>query len=658
MMQRLSVILFVVLILGVAHGLRVRQLEAQSLWYDEGVAYGHSQRDLFEMIPMLQNNVHVPAYFFALAVWEDVTGESVFSMRYLSVLFSVLSVALTFALGKRLYGTVAGIASAGFVALNAFSIHYAQEIRMYAMLAMIATASAWFFVGFVRAYARQQRVFTFALAFAVTNALGMYTHFSYALVMVAQGVMAVLWLLALLSGNMRLENPYRKPVHVVRPGFEPIYTVGTTIRALMIYVIANLITISAFYPWIEVALRQTGSVPNYATAVDLTAFLTLLQGWFAFGMTYETYQNGMAIVVYFLILFGLVLLPNRPRGEWWRMLLPVVWLVVSVGLYIYFDLWERYLRFLLPAQIAFALIMGRGMWILWHIKTRERRAPFRYLPRVAMIVAVGAFWYTLWTALAPLYNGTSYPLRRDDFKGLAEAISAQATPTDAVIVASQGVREVFGYYYRGLAPVFPLPSSGDLQRNVETIAGNAERVFAVYYGEREHDPDGVIERTLATQIYPIEGNWWRNGGMRYYRYARPLEALTRQTLDVTFGGVITLAEYGTTSTTYQAGELVFLELAWRAETVIPTRYKVFVQLLDANGVLVTQRDSEPQGNLFPTTDWQVGDTVIDHHALELPVTLASGAYTVIVGWYDPNSPQVRLPIEDDSYLTLMSITIR
>ncbi|MEL6526982.1 MAG: hypothetical protein AAFQ07_14855, partial [Chloroflexota bacterium] len=91
------------IILWLAAGVRLHNLGGQSLWYDEGVAFGHSQRTLAEMIPRLQNNVHVPAYFGSLAIYEDGVGSTEFGLRSYSVLWSLVSVAGVFALGKRLF---------------------------------------------------------------------------------------------------------------------------------------------------------------------------------------------------------------------------------------------------------------------------------------------------------------------------------------------------------------------------------------------------------------------------------------------------------------------------------------------------------------------------------------------------------------------------
>lgn len=131
----------VLAIILLASALRFHRLGEQSLWYDEGVAYAHSLRTLPELIPHLQRNVHVPAYFALLGWWQDLTGSSEFALRALSALFSVATVAWTYALGRRLVHPLAGLAAAALVALNSFSIYYAQEARMYAMLAAVAAAS-------------------------------------------------------------------------------------------------------------------------------------------------------------------------------------------------------------------------------------------------------------------------------------------------------------------------------------------------------------------------------------------------------------------------------------------------------------------------------------------------------------------------------------
>ena len=107
------------------------------------------------------------------------------------------------------------------------------------------------------------------------------------------------------------------------------------------------------------------------------------------------------------------------------MLLPVVWVFTLTGIYLSFDLYERYLRQLLPAQLAFALWMGRGVWVLWHLRpSRPERvtdSPLRYLAPVTALVVVFALSANLWRGLDPLYH---YPdFQRADYRAIAADIT-------------------------------------------------------------------------------------------------------------------------------------------------------------------------------------------------------------------------------------------
>jgi len=73
---------------------------------------------------------------------------------------------------------------------------------------------------------------------------------------------------------------------------------------------------------------------------------------------------------------------------------------------------------------------------------------------------------------------------------------------------------------------------------------------------------------------------------------------------------------------------------------------VFVHLLDAEGRIVAQHDSQPQDGAYPTSVWDAGEVVADEHVLDLPVDLPAGHYRLRVGWYLPGSGD-RLPVVGD-----------
>ena len=634
------------LIILMATAVRFHNLGTQSLWYDEGVAYTHALRTLPELVPLLQRNVHVPAYFGLLGLWEDVAGSSEFSLRALSAFFSILSVAWTYALGKRLFHPIAGLVAAALVALNTFSIYYGQEARMYAMLAAVASASMWVYVGFLNEISVRKRhasSLRYGIALGLLNGIGVYTHVVYALVMISQGVMAVIWLGAMLYAEIKADKRFDS-----RP----------TAKTLLAYVLANLLTIALFSPWLSVAISQVFSQPNISDTVPLEQVLRVLQGWFAFGNTFELSMGNMGFVVYFFLLFGLIWSePQRQKKwGWWHMLLPVIWVLVSVLLYLYLELTTRYVRFLLPTQLAFALWMGRGVWVLWTRKTRDQQSPIRFLPKVAAVFATAVFLLGLANGLNPLYTHPDF--QRDDIRGLSEQIEARLQEGDAVLVSAAGVEEILRYYYSASAPIYALPTSPDdteTAQAVQEIVNSHERIYAVFYGTDEQDPNGIVESTLNENAYEITEQWI--GDMRFAQYASPATFDDIQTIDLQFGDHITLQSYALNRDTLLAGDLLQLQLSWTVDDTPDTRYKVFLQLLNGDGALVAQRDSEPAGGLSLTTTWQPDSSVIDNHALAIPADLTEGDYSLILGLYDIDDPSARLMVNGESFFEVAKIHV-
>ncbi|GAB5494130.1 MAG: hypothetical protein Phog2KO_43450 [Phototrophicaceae bacterium] len=647
-------IILILLILLLATALRFYNLGGQSLWYDEGVAFGHSQRSLAEMIPRLQNNVHVPAYFGSLALYEDLVGYTEFALRSYSVLWSIIGIAGVYALGKRLFHPIAGLSSALLVALNGFSIYYAQETRMYAMLATVAVLSMLAFVKWAKLALQPYpdeathkpsmtvRLWQWGFAFALINVLGEYTHVSYALVMLVQGLMAIFLLINLLSRAVGGSIPY-----------------NVFLRALLIYTVVNIVSLLLFAPWILTAVSQISSQPNISDNMPLGEIIRIIQGWFAFGISFEEGIGGMSVVMYFFLLFGLLNNTDNRKVAWWTLLLPIVWVLVSVGAYLYLELYARYLRFLLPAQLGFALWMGRGAWVLWEIipRTTENRSGWQkqatlMLPKITAIVAILAFAWQQFTLLPALYTGEDYV--RDDYRTMVATIMDEAGEGDAIILSAPGIQEIFGYYYDDIVPIYTLPASDNIADDTQAIIDEHERIYVVLYGQAEQDPNQLVEATLNQNAFPITGEWV--GDVRFERYASPASFDTAETVNIQFGDSIILETIALSERSIRPNNALQIQLTWQTDTVLETRYKVFLQLLNSEGVLVAQRDSEPSGNQAPTTAWEVGDTITDNHALAIP-NLEAGDYTLILGLYDLNNPQERLRFNDADFWELATITI-
>ncbi|MEM2046141.1 MAG: glycosyltransferase family 39 protein, partial [Candidatus Bathyarchaeia archaeon] len=81
-------------------------------------------------------------YYLLLHFWIWIAGESEWALRWPSLAFGVLAVALAVRLADRGWGRPAGAFAALTMALSPFWLHYAQEARMYTMLAA-GTLAAW-----------------------------------------------------------------------------------------------------------------------------------------------------------------------------------------------------------------------------------------------------------------------------------------------------------------------------------------------------------------------------------------------------------------------------------------------------------------------------------------------------------------------------------
>ena len=107
-------------------------------------------------------DVHPPAYFVLLHLWPGLVGQSEFALRYLSVSFSLLTVALLgrfAANGPR--PRVSGLLAATLAAFSPLYVAYAQEVRSYALMTCLAVASTFvlwrlFFPGSKQVTARRQ----------------------------------------------------------------------------------------------------------------------------------------------------------------------------------------------------------------------------------------------------------------------------------------------------------------------------------------------------------------------------------------------------------------------------------------------------------------------------------------------------------------------
>jgi mannosyltransferase len=132
----------IALIVLAAAVLRAWNLGTLSFWYDEVVtmrlAEAPSVGDLFRLLFRI-DATRAPLHPLILREWLAAFGTSEAAARSLSVVFGVATVILMLWLGRLAFDESTGLWAAFLGAISPLMIYYSREVRMYALLTLLAT---------------------------------------------------------------------------------------------------------------------------------------------------------------------------------------------------------------------------------------------------------------------------------------------------------------------------------------------------------------------------------------------------------------------------------------------------------------------------------------------------------------------------------------
>lgn len=682
------------LIISLALGLRLWRLDSQSLWADEGNSAALALRSWGDISLAAAADIHPPLYYWLLNLWVELFDLSENGLRSLSVFASAATVGLTYDLGRRLFGRVAGLLAAFLLAIAPFHVYYAQEARMYALLTLWATLLAASFVIFL-----QQEMIevtpgrreppligaTPGFIFAVTAILGLYTHYLFPLMLLVVNLVYGAWLI----------STWARPFRRLR-----------TVRWLFLH----LVIVFGYWAWAGIALERLRAWPAPPVSEQGIGAIFSALRLLVFGPTADAIAALWLWPALAILLLGLLPLaidaaarpaaapaPTSPAaapprkagpastrrrasasprpaapatppppapGAWTAWALPVLWLLAPLGLLLAFGLFkEAYLKFLLLASPALALLLARGLLLPLALL---RRAPAAAEPVSGRNAWLALSWLTLGlvgvsvgAALALNVYYTDPAFARDDYRGMVRTINALATPQDAILLDAPGQRDVFTYYYRGDLPVLALPAQRP-PLPAETIADLAadlagkRRVYALFWATDESDPQRIVETWLDQNAYKVQDAW--QGNVRFVIYSLPQATAPMQPLAVAFAPLADLAGLALSVPALPSGEVLEITLRWQVKAASSQRFKVFLQLLDGSNQVWAQRDAEPAGESRPTSTWQPGEVIEDRHGLLIAPGTPPGRYRLIAGLYDA-ATGVRLRTSDADFVDLGLIEV-
>lgn len=442
------------LTLLVALAVRLLGIATRPIWYDEAFSVFFAEKGPVAMLQgTLARNLngaaaeeHPLAYYIALWGWMKVFGESLISVRMLSIVFGLACVLLAYFLLRSMFGKshLALLGALG-VALSPFQVHYGQEVRMYILLALALLGATWaFWQGLSTAQRRWWVIFALCAALAqYTQVLAAFYLIPLALTPVLMrrwdkvkltalaGAGALLlylpWLLQLPAQFAKIQNAF----WVERPTIRNVFT------TLLSYV-TNLPVDEA---WVGLALG-----------------LALLVTVFA---TYQTLR---------------VLRSKRPdawRGAWlaYLALAPAVLMfIVSQWKPVYVE------RALLPSGLIFWL------WLAW-VLTETRLQPFVRI--LNMTLLAGGIVLGLVTHVT--YAGFPY----GPYAALDASLSSRFAAGDVILHSNK--LSVFPaiYYDRSLEQRFLPDPPGS---TTDTLAPITQDVLGIHASDSLESATGEAKR--------------------------------------------------------------------------------------------------------------------------------------------------------------------
>lgn len=130
---------------------------------------------------MLYTDTHPPLYFWIMHLWMKLLGDTVFSIRFFSVLLGMLSIVLAYKVTRQLFEEQAALFAAILVSISAFAVRYSQEARAYSFILALGLTS-WLFLLRFEKFKKDYALFLFS----IFNGLGLYAHYFYGFIILAQ----------------------------------------------------------------------------------------------------------------------------------------------------------------------------------------------------------------------------------------------------------------------------------------------------------------------------------------------------------------------------------------------------------------------------------------------------------------------------------------
>ncbi len=131
-------------IVAVSIMLQVMAAAQMSFWEDEVFTANFTESGQDAQAKVIEWDVHPPLYLYLADYWGKIFGYEELGLRFLSILFSELTLFLTYLLAVSLMGNTVGLASTALLAFSPLFIMFGHQARYYSMTAFLSVAVVYF----------------------------------------------------------------------------------------------------------------------------------------------------------------------------------------------------------------------------------------------------------------------------------------------------------------------------------------------------------------------------------------------------------------------------------------------------------------------------------------------------------------------------------
>lgn len=633
-----------ILLTLLAFGLRAYHLESQSYWIDEAWTVYFANLTFAQLWHLLETVEPLPPFYHPSTIlWRYLVGDSEFAMRFYSLWFGVLTVPLTYRLGRDLGDKRLGLIAALLMTVAPFQIWHSQEARMYSTLTATSALSMW---GFINLWHRR--------AFDIHWPANGWANWRLPLF---RSPNRYWWLIYLLGTEWAIMTHYHGVVLLGIQGLFLLLTAHHHWRGYLLWGSTLGLIILILVPWLIFGWNLLQAYLNWIAQPTL---------WESFVRSATAYSVGrivppeeawpMTLPFVGLYFLGLIYAGRRRWRQWtgWDMVALMVAFTIAPNLaawlYGEYRTTVYYERYLIFVQIGYLLTVAMGLLAIYDLRLAPR--PIR------LLTAAGGLGLLLGLSGYNLDNYYHHPVySRANWRGVADFIAAFGQPGDGILLTGDGGDHAFNYYYQEDLPVYypynisphipgvPRLDGAAALDKLADIAGQHRRLWYTPYGMYL---DPTLEAWLLENSYPAWQRWM--GSKRLALYGSPQLSIDRlTTFKARLTSELTLQSVNLTADPIPANDLLPLQFIWHKTADLTVDYRLSLRLTNELGDIFAQTDWPPLSQQLALNE---GPSVVTRQALWLPVDLPPATYQLQIHLYDGSSGQ---PLAEP--LTIPEITI-